>query len=253
MSRSINQLHGNKLEATDGEIGQVKDFYFDDQSWAVRYVATETGAWLTSRQVLLSPHAFSGFPRFEKTLPVNLSRKQIEDSPAIEWHRPVSRQFEEEYHRYYGWPCYWEGDGLRSFPVLGPSKKTLPGTAGAAIAKKQNGADVHLQSTQVVRGYRMQGRDGFIGHISDFMMNDKTWVIGGLVIKIGQRFSENEVLIPVGKVSRVNHDESTVFVNMTREAVRQGHAPSLAAAQVAGFMTPVKNPRATMATMNCPA
>ena len=62
MSRSINQLHGNKLEATDGEIGRVKDFYFDDQSWAVRYVAAETGAWLISRQVLLSPHAFSGFP-----------------------------------------------------------------------------------------------------------------------------------------------------------------------------------------------
>jgi len=46
MSRSINQLHGNKLEGTDGEIGHVKDFYFDDQSWVVRYVAVETGAWL---------------------------------------------------------------------------------------------------------------------------------------------------------------------------------------------------------------
>ncbi|HSY18124.1 MAG TPA: PRC-barrel domain-containing protein [Candidatus Acidoferrales bacterium] len=230
MSRSINQLHGNKLEATDGEIGRVKDFYFDDQSWAVRYVAAETGAWLISRQVLLSPHAFSGFPQFEKTLPVNLSRKQIEASPAIEWHKPVSWQFEEEYHRYYGWPCYWEGDGLRSFPVSGPVKKNLPGTAGAAIAKKQNGADAHLRSARVVRSYRLQGLDGFIGHISDFMMNEKTWVISGLTIKIGQRFSENEVVIPVSKVSRVSYDESTVFVDMTREAVGQGHTPQPALA-----------------------
>jgi len=221
MSRSINQLHGNKIEATDGEIGQVKDFYFDDQDWAVRYVAVETGAWLISRQVLLSPHAFGGFPRFENTLPVNLSRKQIENSPAIEWHRPVSRQFEEEYHRYYGWPCYWEGDGLRTFPVSEPSKKIRPDAAGAAIAKKQNGADVHLRSTRVVRGYRLHGHDGFIGHISDFIMNEKTWGIGGLAIKIGQRFSENEVLIPVSKLGRVNHDESTVFADMTREAAAQ--------------------------------
>jgi len=223
MSRSINQLHGNKLEATDGEIGHVKDFYFDDQDWAVRYVAVETGAWLTSRQVLLSPHAFGGFPRFENTLPVNLSRKQIENSPAIEWHRPVSRQFEEEYHRYYGWPCYWEGDGLRTFPVSEPAKKTLPGTARAAIAKKQNDAGAHLRNTQVVRGYRVQGSNGIAGHISDFMMNQKTWVIDGLVIKTGRRFSENEVVIPVSKLSRVNHDESTVYVDMTREAIAQSH------------------------------
>ena len=112
MLQSIEQLYGEKLGASDGEIGQVKDFYFDDQNWAVRYLVADTGTWLTSRQVLITPHAIGRFFEDGKVLPVNLTRKQIENSPAIEWHKPVSRQYEEEYYRHYGWPSYWQGDGL---------------------------------------------------------------------------------------------------------------------------------------------
>jgi hypothetical protein len=224
MLRSIKQLQGNKLDATDGEIGSVKDFYFDDQSWAVRYVVAETGTWLTSRQVLLSPQAFSGVRQFAKTLLVDLTRQEIEDSPPIEWHKPVSRQFEEEYHRYYGWPGYWEGDGMRNFPVLERPGIKLPDTAGAAIAKKHKTADAHLRSTNAVRGYHLQASDGIIGHICDFMIGENSWVIGELVIKTGHRFSGNEVLLPVSRVSRISYEESTVFVNLTKEAVERSPA-----------------------------
>ena len=87
MLRSIKQLYGDKLGASDGEIGHVKDFYFDDQNWAVRYVVADTGSWLPGRQVLLSPHAFGRLRQAEKVLRVNLTRKQIEDSPSIESHK----------------------------------------------------------------------------------------------------------------------------------------------------------------------
>ena len=100
MLRSINQLYGDKLGASDGEIGQVKDFYFDDQNWAIRYLVADTGSWLPGRQVLISPHAFGSLYQAGKLLLVNLTRKQIEDSPSIESHKPVSRQYEEEYYRY---------------------------------------------------------------------------------------------------------------------------------------------------------
>src|SRR5208283_2833644 len=121
MLRSIQQIYGDKLGASDGEIGHVKDFYFDDESWVVRYLVADTGSWLTGRQVLISPHAFGGLDPAEKVLRVYLSRKQIEDSPSIESHKPVSRQYEEDYYRYYGWPFYWRGDalwGMGGVPVL---------------------------------------------------------------------------------------------------------------------------------------
>src|SRR5579862_6064857 len=103
MIQSIKQLYGAKLGAVDGEIGHVKDFYFDDQNWTIRYLVADTGSWLSGRQVLISPHALGRLDQGEKILRVNLTRKQIEDSPSIASHKPVSRQYEEEYYQYYGW------------------------------------------------------------------------------------------------------------------------------------------------------
>jgi len=228
MLRSLKLSYGEKLGALDGEIGQVKDFYFDDRSWTVRYVIAETGTWLTSRQVLLSPHAIGSLFQDGRAMVVNLTRKQIENSPLIEWHKPVSRQYEEEYHRHYGWPYYWEGDGLwggmRSLPILEEPEKYLPDVAAAAIAKKAKSPDAHLRSTQAVKGYHLQATDGIIGHVSDFMMDEDSWAIGELVIKIGHRFSGSEVLIPVNCVDRISYEESTVFVNLTKAAVEQSPA-----------------------------
>src|SRR5471032_2576566 len=123
MLQNTKELYGHKLAASDGDIGRVRDFYFDDKTWAVRYLVADTGTWLTGRQVLLAPHAFGRFDAAGKIVHVNLTRKQIEDSPSIEAHRPVSRQYEAEYFRYYGWPVYWIGDGyggLGGFPGLSP-------------------------------------------------------------------------------------------------------------------------------------
>jgi hypothetical protein len=223
MLRSIKQLYGDKLGASDGEIGHVKDFYFDDRNWVVRYLVADTGSWLPGRQVLISPHGFpKGFR--EKILRVNLTRKQIEDSPAIESHKPLSRQYEEEYHRYYGWPYYWQGGGvwgMSGFPILELPLKALPGEPAAVSGPQSERADAHLLNTQAVNGYHLRATDGIIGHVCDFMMDDKSWAIGQLVVKIGHRFSGKEVLIPTSQIIRISFDESTVFVNLTKEAAEQ--------------------------------
>jgi len=224
MLKSIKQLCGEKLGASDGDIGHVKDFYFDDQNWAVCYVIADTGNWLPGRQVLISPYAFGGLHQAEKVLRVNLTRKQIEDSPAIESHQPVSRQYEEEYHRYYGWPDYWQGGGIwgmSGFPILPVPPKTPMGEPISRIDSQRKSADAHLRSAQAVIGYHIKANDGITGHVCDFMMDDKTWAIQQLVVKTGHRFTGKEVLMPVGKVERISYDDSTVFVNLTKEAVEQ--------------------------------
>jgi Spy/CpxP family protein refolding chaperone len=231
MLRSIKQLHGAKLGAPDGEIGHVKDFYFDDQNWAVRYVVADTGSWLSGRKVLISPHAFGSLHQAGKLLLVNLTRKQIEESPAIESHKPVSRQYEEEYYRYYGWPYYWEGSGLwgmSGFPILELPAKPLPGEPASASGCSPERADAHLRSTQAVTGYHLQASDGMIGHICDFMMDDQSWAILQLVIKTGHRFSGKEVQIPTSRADRISYEKSTVSVNLTSEAVQQSPASELA-------------------------
>jgi uncharacterized protein YrrD len=216
MLRSVKQLYGDKLGASDGEIGRVKDLYFDDQSWAVRYVVADTGSWLPGRQVLLSPHAFGELHEAGKVLRVNLTRKQIEDSPAIESHKPVSRQYEEEYHRYYGWPFYWEGTGLwglSGFPIL--ELPAAPFPSEHAIGPNPRRADAHLRSTQSVKGYHLRKGEETIGRVCDFLINARSWAIAQLVINTGHRFSGSEVQLPTRDVVRISYEESTVFAKMT--------------------------------------
>ncbi len=223
MLQSIKQLYGNHLGASDGEIGHVKDFYFDDRTWVVRYVVADTGKWLPGRQVLLSPHAFSTGPTAGKSMLVNLTQKQIENSPSTDLHKPVSRQYEEEYHRYYGWPYYWEGDGLwggmRGFPILAMPPGFSPAKPAAESPPK--GPDADLRSTQAVSGYHLQATDGITGHVHDFLMDDKSWAINQLVVKTGHRFTGKEVQIPVSQVERISYKESTVYVKVSREAVEK--------------------------------
>jgi sporulation protein YlmC with PRC-barrel domain len=236
MLRSIKHLYGDKLGASDGEIGHVKDVYFDDQNWVVRYLVADTGSWLSQRKVLISPHAFGSLHQAGKLLQVNLTRKQIEDSPSIESHKPVSRQYEEEYHRHYGWPDYWQGGGIwgmSGFPILPVPPKTLPGKPASGIDPQRKPADVHLRSTQAVIGYHLQATDGIIGHVCDFLMDDQSWAIRQLVIKTGHRFTGKEVQIPTRNVDRISYPDSTVFVNLTREAVEQSSEHRLVAPDAA--------------------
>jgi hypothetical protein len=233
MLRSIKQLYGNRLGALDGEIGQVKDFYFDDQSWGVRYLVADTGNWLTGRQVLISPHTLGNAYLGGKFLAVNLTRQQIEDSPPIESHKPVSRQYEEEYYRYYGWPNYWQGDGLwgmSGLPVLGPTVNPLPDGRAPVIGPQPRPADAHLRSTQAVHGYHLHASDEVAGFICDFMMDDASWAIGQLIVKTGHRFTGKEIQMPTSKVTRISYEDSTVYVDLTRADLEQNPAHDLVVA-----------------------
>src|SRR5271169_3596363 len=224
MLRSIKQLYGEKLRASDGEIGHVKDFYFDDQKWVVRYAVADTGSWLLGRLVLIAPHAFGNLDQNRTSLLVNLTRQQIENSPPIESHKPVSRQYEEEYYRYYGWPSYWMGEGiwgLNASPIVPPPPSPLPIKVGGESDNARNVNDPHLRSTHAVTGYHLQTSEETIGHVTDFMMDDKSWAICHLVVKTGTWFSGKEIVISPSHVDRINYEDSKVFVNLTKEAILQ--------------------------------
>lgn len=225
MLHNTKNLHGYKLAASDGDIGHVKDFYFDDKSWVIRYLVADTGSWMTGRLVLLSPHAFGRLDAAGKSLHVNLTRKQIENSPSIEIHKPVSRQYEIDYYRYYGWPAYWDGSamwGMGGYPVvMPPSKEEME-----ALQQHHHRDDKHLRSTHAVNGYHIQTAEGTIGHVSGFLIDAKSWAIRLLVVETGHWYSGKEILIAPGKVERISYEESKVFVNLTKadiEATAENH------------------------------
>jgi sporulation protein YlmC with PRC-barrel domain len=220
MLQNIKNFYGKSLGASDGEIGHVKDFYFDDDSWAVRYVVADTGTWLAGRLVLLSPHAFSRFDQGAARVHANLTRRQIEKGPPIGSHLPVSRQYEEEYYSYYGLPEYWQGGqmwGMGGFPVVVPPAAKVE----AKNRARERAGEAHLRSARAVTGYHIQTVDGAIGDVSDFMLDSESWAIRDLVVEAGHWFSGKEILIPTGKVERISYEDSTVFVSLTKADIER--------------------------------
>jgi len=226
MLQRAKELSGYKLGARDGDIGKVIEFYFDDQSWTVRYLVADTGGWLSGRQVLISPYALDPANKGNKIIPVDLTRAQIEKSPALSSDRPVSRQYEEDYYSYYGWPGYWGGPyawGLSAYPTRGSARWLEASRLDRNLDRNDERTDdPHLRSTEAVTGRDIQAQDGGIGHVEDFVIDDETWTIRYLIVDTQNWWPGKKVLISTQWIERISWEESKVFINLTRESIKQG-------------------------------
>jgi len=217
MLSKVKTLKGYQLHCLDGGIGRVEEFYFDDMHWTIRYLVADTGNWLRGRQVLISPHALGGVNGEEQSITIKLTKRHIEESPSLESDQPVSRQFEEDYYGYYGWPMYWSDPYTRgSYLFTMGNHENLRQSTHAEQAW-----DAHLRSTRDVTGHHIQASDGEIGHVDDFIIDDDTWAIRYLVIDTRDWWPGKKVLISPQWIERVSWEVSTVFVNLDRETIKQ--------------------------------
>jgi uncharacterized protein YrrD len=226
MLRSVTSLKGSVINATDGEIGHVEEAFFDDEAWAVRYLVVDTGSWLTSRKVLISPYSVTQPLGSGRVIDVALTREQVKQSPDIDTHEPVSRRHEHDYLSYYGYPAYWTGDSLWSMgayplvPMLAPSAEDAERRVRAeAEAAPQE--DVHLQSTAKVSGYHVQASDDGIGHVEDFVFDEESWAIRYLVIDTRNWWpGGTRVLVATRWIDRIEWAGRKVYTTLTRDAVK---------------------------------
>jgi sporulation protein YlmC with PRC-barrel domain len=236
MLRSLNDLEGYAIGATDGLIGHVKDFYFDDEAWAVRYLVVETGSWLSSRKVLISPVAI-GHPNWkDKVLPVSITREQVKNSPDIDTDKPISRQHEMEYFGYYGYyPYYWGGAGLWGGGAYPGAMLTGAGYAGSGAeyltaqaeqarvareAGQHDNDDPHLRSGNAVMKYHIEASDGDVGHIQDLLLDDETWAVRYLIVDTSNWWLGHQVLIAPQWIQNVSWPDRTVSLNLIRQSVK---------------------------------
>ena len=210
-------LKDYKLNSLDGEIGKVKEFFFDDHFWTIRYLVANTGNWLTGRNVLISPYAMTAVNSKEQNIDINLTKKQIEGSPSLYSDRPVSLQYEEAYHGYYGWPVYWGGQfswGSDSYIQHDHEKQK-------ESAEHERDWDPNLRSSEAVSDYHIQSKDDEIGHVEDYVIDDKTWAIRYIIVDIRNWWPGKKVLISPKWIERINWSESKVYVNLSGEAIKQ--------------------------------
>jgi hypothetical protein len=215
MLRTIKDLERLKIEAEDGNIGFVYDFYFDDVSWTTRYLVIDTGKWLVGRRVLVAPDSIKE-PDFDKgLLSVNLKKEQIKNSPSISEDEPVSRQQEKVLMEYYGWPVYWTVDPALQAMVAMKEDQMKKGD--------ENAGDPHLRSVREVRNYDVEVIDGDIGIIDSLVIDIRNWKIKYLIVDTrrwlhwlpGGKF----VLISPEWINIIDYKQSKVYLDVDKEAV----------------------------------
>lgn len=206
--RSVQDLHGSDLIAKDGSVGKAGDLLFDDLSWTIRYVVVNTGGWLTGRKVLISPLAIEDPDWEHKVLSVILTRAEVENSPDIAADMPVSRQHQIALQGYYGWAPYWFGG-------FAPLPDELPRNIG-----KEEEGDPHLRSTKEVTGYGIEAKDGRIGHVEDFLVDDASWVIRYIVVDTRDWLPGKKVLVSTQWIEKIDWANADVHVDLTRDAVK---------------------------------
>lgn len=225
MLRSTRHLKGFRIGATDGDIGHVDACYFDDASFTVRHLVVDTGSWLAGRKVLISPMALREIDWDRGRINAALIKAQVEQSPDIDADRPVSRQEEIVYHRYYGYPSYWTGSylwGAYPYPYPFPSPGRAMGLEqeGRWDWEVGQGGDPHLRSSAAVIGYHIAATDGAIGHVEDFLVDDATWAIRYMIVDTRNWWPGKKVLVSPEWIARVDWNESKVHVDMTRTQIK---------------------------------
>jgi hypothetical protein len=220
MLHTLKDLEGFKVTGSDGLIGPVKDLYFDDAAWVIRYLVVESGEGTAARDILISPIAI-GQPNWaEQLLPVDLTVDQAAHSPDIELHKPVSRQQEMGYLGYFGYGQYWGGGGLWGagmYPDVLQAGRELP---ARSHARAPQGADSHLRSWNAVSRYYVHATDGDIGHVEAMLLEERTYAIRYLVVNTSNWWLGHAVLIAPAWIDHISWAESMVYFDVDRQAVK---------------------------------
>lgn len=223
MKRKIKSLTGFKIAGTDGEIGTLKEFYFDDERWIVRYLIVETGNWLSSRKVLLATKAVISTDWDNRAMSVHLTKEQIKNSPEIDTDKPVSRQHEMDLYNYYPWAGYYWGGGIgftgmgMSYPIAIHDEAQ---TENDEAQNHKSDFNPHLRSSDTVTGYNIKATDGEIGEVEDFIVNDHTWAIDFMEVDTGNWFPGKKVLLSPKLIREISWENATVVVNASEDQVK---------------------------------
>lgn len=221
----VSVLKGFAVAASDGKIGTVNDLLFDDQSWKIRWLVIDTGAWLPGRKVLVHASALGEPDPARRELPVKLTKAQIEGGPDLGEHEPLSRQLESHLYDYYGWDPTWGvsyfGVGAIAQPLSLPPLAGEPDADEAAEAEAlANQQDPHLRSVEEVTGYHIKATDGEIGHLESFVVDHANWDIRYLGVATSNWWRGQHVLIAPFAVQEIDWADRHILINITQDQVK---------------------------------
>lgn len=216
MIRSMMQIKNYSLKALNGSIGTVSDFLFDSNLWVTRYLVADTGGWLTGQKALIPPILLDQ-PRWsDRILPVKLTKREIENSPPLDEHAPVSRQHETKLYKTWGTQPYWVGGAVGG---VYPVPYTLEAQDDTNRESDEE-SDPSLRSANEVAKYSIAATDGDIGQVEDFLFDDDVWAIRYLVVDTKKWLPGKKVLIPLIWIKEITWADKAVTVDVDRDKIK---------------------------------
>lgn len=203
--KGFTGFSGFRMGAIDGEIGIIKEVYFDDQQWVVRYLIVKAGNWLNGRLTLISPQALLAPDWDNELFPTNLTIDQIRHGPDIDTDKPLYRQQEISLYQHFPWSIYWTLGAMPLEESLDMAIKDI---------ETDNTPDPHLRSSDKVAEYRVFSQESEVGSVEDFILETNSWKIDFIVVKLGSWMSSKKVLLPVNWIASI--DLATSRINLTR-------------------------------------
>ncbi|MDT8861943.1 PRC-barrel domain-containing protein [Alkalihalobacillus sp. MEB130] len=208
------------VQATDGELGKVKDMYVDSENWAIRYLEIDTLKWLPGKKVLVSPISFDSVDLLEKRISIFATKEQIKNSPSVD--EPITRKVEGELFNYYGWSPYWIGSGLWG-DWFSPNQIPLESTSIEGMGPSDDEDHSYLRSMNEMKGkingYMVTAKDGQIGKVIDFILDDESWAIDSLVIDTGDLLPGKKVVVSPEAIDSVNRLSQEIYLNEKKEEI----------------------------------
>tara|TARA_R110002096_G_scaffold415614_2_gene617583 strand:+ start:301 stop:1005 length:705 start_codon:yes stop_codon:yes gene_type:complete len=222
MLNKVSQYYSQSISAIDGDFGECADFILDDSTWVIRYIVVDTSSWLSERKVLISPTAVIQSELENNLLSLRLSKSEIENSPLLDSDAPVSREYERQYYKYYGYNMYWLGPNLwGTYPdpygSLSPVDKPDINLSDDQGIETKN----HLRSCKEISTYDAFASDGQIGKIEDFIFDDKQWNLANMILNTGNWLFGKSKVVPINNDLNISWaDKSVTFNDKSVEIVK---------------------------------
>ena len=238
MLRNVKDLEGYAVGATDGTIGHVEDFFFDDRAWIIRYLVVDAGGWLASRKVLISPIAIGRPDWTERRLPVSLTKEQVKNSPDIDTEQARLTTARSAVLQVLRLSVL-----LGRCRLLGRRHVSEPDDAWLRRLRVAAGHPLGRRDRLCEGGSRPKPRgrsppaqlpgsheiprhasDGEIGHVEGILVDDASWAIRYLIVNTSNWWLGHRVLIAPQWIDAVGWFDSKVSVKMTRQAIKDAPA-----------------------------
>jgi hypothetical protein len=227
MLHLAKKVIGAPVRGTDGNIGTLADYFFEEDRWTIRYLLIDAAEGFKGKRVLVSPMAVRtawGVSGIE----LSLTRDEVWNSPQVTDDEALSATGEADVLAYYGYPEYWGATGVWGSydnPTLLGADRVEPVTGRSTTRTATIDPEARrLRSVAKSAGYHIHAQDGEIGHVDDFLIGQDSWRIRYLLVDTSNWIGGRSVIVSSDLLDHVDKTKGQLYVNAMRAEISNAPA-----------------------------